>query len=93
MRFLLPIAALLTACSFASANDVPDIHDIPALGEPEDVGPIAYDISDEPLWLDAHRSCVQAQLDAEAMLADVAAAHDAEAALVLRDRERVGAAQ
>ena len=82
-RLLIPALVLVAfSCSFAEAQDLRDDH-----------GPIAYDISDEPLWLDAHVSCVQAQIDAEAMLADVAAAHDAEAQLVLRDRERVGAAQ
>lgn len=95
MTRLLLHALVLAACScsFAEAQDLRDDHGPVALQVQEFDGPIAYDISDEPLWADVHSSCVQAQLDAEAMLADVRAAHDAEAQIVLRDRERVGASQ
>lgn len=77
-RFLLPL--LLLSCSFAAAQDMPDAELRPN-HEP-------MEVADQPIYADAHSSCVQAQLDAEAMLADVRAAHDHEADLVLRARER-----
>lgn len=77
-RFLIPL--LLIGCSFASAQDAPDLDLRP------DHEPVALQPQD---YIDVHESVVQAQLDADAMLADVAAAHDAEAAIVLRERVTV----
>jgi len=86
-----PLALFLASCASASAEPA-SLHDddrgldaTPSIAVEDDAVPG----SDDPDFVDptvAHASVVAAQLDADAMLADVRAAHADEAALVLRER-------
>lgn len=94
MRFA-PIALLLCACSFAGATEPLDEpvalhvqpHELDDMQRADLASFAAVQIED--VSFQPAPSVVQAQLDAEAMLDDVRAAHDAEARQVLREREDI----